>query len=126
MKLAVQEAFNYLVVCYLLSVVMKVVPHDELREREHAENAGVYYFPVLLGFDHSPKGVEDTRDIRALLILADITLKLCGDEIKILAKLLEKRDVYDGVFIRFADNIFSEAELTHDLDRDKHYGREVG
>ena len=100
---------------------MHVMPHNELRELEHAEHARVDYLPAGLAYERALQSVEDALHIDAVLIGRHFPLKLGHQDIEVLLELLEERDVNDCIVIDLAHDVAAHAELSHELHRHQNY-----
>ena len=104
---------------------MQVIPHDELREREHAENAGIHYLPAVFGSHCSPERIKDGLNIDSARITGKLSAQLFDVDIEVLPEFLQYGYVDADIFIGLLHGIFAEADLTLELDRDKNERRIV-
>ena len=100
---------------------MKVVPHNELRELEHAEYAGVYDLPTGLTYESALQCIEDALHVDAVLVGRDFALELGDQDVKVLLELLEKRDVNDRIIVDLTHDVAADAEFTYQFDRHEDY-----
>ena len=108
-----QTIYN-LVVKQFLAMVVYIVPHQELTEREHAKYALLFHIPTLLTTKGIAKHGEDESNIHTMLILWQIFehRHLYGE---VLAKKFGKGNVEHDVLIASAN--VETASLIHHLNR---------
>ena len=68
-KFLFHKTTHHIVIQQFLSVVMNVVPHEELTEREYAQNTFFFYVPTLFVFQHLTYDGEDFFHIHTMIIL---------------------------------------------------------
>ena len=68
-KFLFHKTTHHIIIQQFLSVVMNVVPHEELTEREYAQNTFFFYVPTLFVFQHLTYDGEDFFHIHTMIIL---------------------------------------------------------
>ena len=103
------------VALHLLAVVVNVVPHHKLREREEAEHTFLHHIPALLRLDGSTHHGEDASHVDAVVVGRQ-RVEVGHVHLKLLAQHLRQRSVEDGVFLTRPDHI-AVSPLANQLHR---------
>ena len=118
------ERFHHDVLLQLLRIVVQVVPHDELVEREQAQLGLFHHLPAFHVLDGMSHGVEDLDDVYAALVHGE-GLQHTQVDGELLLQEFEQGRVDDRLLVACAQHIVV-ARLTDDVYGHQHHRGEAG